>query len=213
MQESLAVSSPAESPRELPALADAAEGDRPSITEVNGTVARFDMSYPAQDEGPVTFGPPLRQRLPSFVYMTLSIAGAIVVFTAPAMARGSLLFRWVVEGDSGRPVSAAFLALIVMASALGTVIRAHMRGVIVKKEGLEARYLLALGFPRIRRWTWAQVHRMVVDDGGVMLELWNSTYARLPEVADPKGLARLLEAVGSARAIQVTRLKAGIGSS
>ncbi|HEX7664435.1 MAG TPA: hypothetical protein VF407_07995 [Polyangiaceae bacterium] len=207
------MSSPAENPRDLPALDEGDEGDRPSITEVNGTVARFDMSYPAQDEGPVTFGPPLRQRIPSFLYMTVAVAAAIVVFSAPAMARGSLIFRWVVEGDRGRPVSAAFLAVIVVASALGTVIRAHMRGVIVKKEGLEARYLLALGFPRIKKWTWAQVHRMVVDDTGVMLELWNSTYARLPEVADPKGLAALLESIGHARAIQVTRLKANVGAS
>ncbi|MEO8874559.1 MAG: hypothetical protein ABI461_03145 [Polyangiaceae bacterium] len=192
--------------RELPALVD--EGDRSSVTDVNGTVARFDMTYSAAADGaPTVFGPPLRQRIPSFIYLGFAIAAAIGIFAAPAAPRGSFLFRFVVEGDSGRPISAAAIALILIASAVGTVIRAHMRGVIVKREGLEARYLLALGFPRIRKWTWAQIHRLVLDDESAMLELWDSAYARLPDVADTKGLVHLLEQIGHARAIQVTRLK------
>ena len=82
-----------------------------------------------------------------------------------------------------------------------------MRGVIVKREGLEARYILALGFPRIRRWTWAQIHRVVIDDDQAMLELWDASYARLPEVADTKAMTALLEQVAIMRSIQVTRLK------
>lgn len=202
--------SPHEEPtghRELPALTDVSDGDRSSVTDVNGTVARFDMSYPARADEPTMFGAPLRQRVPSFLYLTLAIFAAVVVFLAPTLPRGSTIFVWVVEGDRGRPLSAAALSLIVVASALGTVIRAHMRGVLVRKEGIEARYLLTLGFPRIRKWTWAQIHRMVVSDEEVMLELWDNAYARLPDVGDPVGLARLLEQVGSARAIQVTRLK------
>ena len=153
------------------------------------------------------FGPPLRQRLPSFLYLAIAIVAAVVVFVAPTLSRGSFLFMWVVEGDRGRPLSAAALSLILVASAIGTVIRAHMRGVVVKREGIEARYLLTLGFPRIKKWNWAQIHRMVVDDEQIMLELWDSAYARLPEVGDTKALARLLEQIGAARAIQVTRLK------
>lgn len=190
---------------DLPALAD--EGDRTSVTDVNGTVARFEMAYNASADGPTTFGPPLRQRIPSFIYLALAGALAAIVFAAPAAPRGSFLFRFVVEGDSGRPISAAAISLILVASAIGTVIRAHMRGVIVKREGIEARYLLALGFPRIRRWTWAQIHRLVLDDDEAMLELWDASYARLPEVADTKAMTTLLEQIGLARAIQVTRLK------
>ena len=191
--------------RDLPELDD---GDRSSVTDINGTVARFEMTYSAATASAVTtFGPPLRQRIPSFVYLGFALGAAIGIFAAPALPRGSFLFRFVVEGDSGRPISAAAIALILVASAVGTVIRAHMRGVLVKREGLEARYLLALGFPRIRRWTWAQIHRMVLDDEQVMLELWDTAYARLPEVADPKALTHLLEQIGHARAIQVTRLK------
>ena len=195
--------------RDLPALADdlSSEGDRSSVTDVNGSVARFEMAYNAGSDGPTQFGPPLRQRIPSFLYLAIAGAIAAMVFSAPAAPRGSFLFRFVVEGDSGRPLSAAAIALILIASAIGTVIRAHMRGVIVKREGIEARYLLALGFPRIRRWTWAQVHRLVLDDDEAMLELWDSSYARLPEVADPKAMTTLLEQICHARTIQVTQLK------
>ena len=195
-----------EAARKLPELSEESDGDRVSVTDVNGSVARFEMSYPAQD-GPTMFGPPLRQRLPSFFYLAIAIVAAVVVFAAPTMSRGSFLFMWVVEGDRGRPLSAAALSLILVASAIGTVIRAHMRGVLVRREGIEARYLLTFGFPRIKKWNWAQIHRMVVDDEQIMLELWDNAYARLPEVGDTKALARLLEQIGAARAIQVTRLK------
>lgn len=195
-----------EASRDLPALGEENEGERVSVTDVHGSVARFDMSYPAQD-GPTLFGPPLRQRLPSFLYLAIAIIAAVVIFVAPTMSRGSFLFMWVVEGDRGRPLSAAALSLILVASAIGTVIRAHMRGVVVKREGIEARYLLTLGFPRIKKWNWAQIHRMVLDDEHIMLELWDNAYARLPEVGDTKALSRLLEQIGAARSIQVTRLK------
>ncbi len=108
------------------------EGDRSSVTDVNGTVARFEMAYNAGSDGPTQFGPPLRQRIPSFLYLAFAGALAAVVFSAPAAPRGSFIFRFVVEGDNGRPISAAGIALILIASAVGTVIRAHMRGVIVK---------------------------------------------------------------------------------
>jgi hypothetical protein len=194
--------------RDLPELGNVStDGDRSSVTDVNGTVARFEMAYNAAADGPTTFGPPLRQRIPSFLYLAAAGAIAAIVFAAPAAPRGSFLFRFVVEGDNGRPLSAAAISLILIASAVGTVIRAHMRGVIVKREGIEARYLLALGFPRIRHWTWAQIHRLVLDDDEAMLELWDASYARLPEVADTKAMTTLLEQIGQARAIQVTRLK------
>jgi hypothetical protein len=198
--------------RDLPTLDHGVtdDGDRSSVTDVNGTVARFEMAYNAASDGPTTFGPPLRQRVPSFIYLAFSGALAAVVFAAPSFPRGSFLFRFIVEGDNGRPLSAAAISLILIASAVGTVIRAHMRGVIVKREGLEARYLLALGFPRIRRWTWAQVHRIVLADDQAMLELWDSSYARLPEVAETTAMLSLLEQVGHARAITVTRLKRNI---
>jgi hypothetical protein len=111
-----------------------------------------------------------------------------------------------VEGDRGRPLSAMALALIIFVSAIGTVIRAHMRGVVVHSDGIEGRYLLALGIPRVRRWAWAQVHRMLVDDTQVMLELWDGTYERLPEVQNTHKLVELLENIAGSRRIEMTHL-------
>ena len=94
-----------------------------------------------------------------------------------------------------------------MASAIGTAIRSSMRGVVVSAEGVETRSLVALGLPRVRRWAWAQIHRVVVDESDEgMLELWDGTYERLPEVAEARKLTQLLEQIALGRRMQVTRL-------
>ena len=42
------------------------EGDRISVTDVNGSIARFEMSYsPPGDYPRAKFGPPWRSRIPS----------------------------------------------------------------------------------------------------------------------------------------------------
>jgi hypothetical protein len=130
-----------------------------------------------------------------------------IVSIAHASSSNSRLYIWIVEGDRNRPLPAGFLAFIVLVSALATVVRAHMRGVIVRMDGIEARYLLSLGFPKIKRWAWPQIDRFVVDDTQVMLELWDGTYERLPEVADTAKLTNLLERIAAGRRIQVTKLK------
>jgi hypothetical protein len=81
-----------------------------------------------------------------------------------------------------------------------------MRGVLVHPDRIEARYLLPMGVPRVKRWAWAQVERIVLDDEGAMLELWDSTYERLPEVAEPLEMGALLERIAGERRIAVTRL-------
>jgi hypothetical protein len=48
----------------------------------------------------------------------------------------------------------------------------------------------------------------VLDDDGAMLELWDSTYERLPDVARPRELGALLERIAGSRRIVVTRLDA-----
>jgi hypothetical protein len=185
---------------------DEAEGDRPSITDVHGTVARFEMSYSPIEGERITFGPPLRMRLPAFVYLAFCVALVATVFIAHHSSSNSSLYRWIVEGDRGRPLSAAALSFIVFVSGIGTVIRAHMRGVVVHSDGIEGRYLLALGIPRVRRWAWAQVHRMLVDDTQVMIELWDGSYERLPEVKNTHKLVELLENIAGSRRIEMTHL-------
>jgi hypothetical protein len=180
--------------------------DRPSITDVHGTVARLERSYSPVEGERITFGPPLRMRLPSFVYLAFTVALVATVFFAQHASSNSALYRWIVEGDRGRPLSASALSFVVLVSGIGTVIRAHMRGVVVHADGIEGRYLLAMGIPRVRRWAWAQVHRMLVDDTQVMLELWDGTYERLPEVKDTHRLVELLENIAGNRRIEMTHL-------
>jgi hypothetical protein len=186
--------------------AEADEGERSSVTDVNGTVARFEMAYSPSASDRFAFGPPLRMLVPSFLYLTFAFFVVGLVVAAHLGASNSRLYIWVVEGDRGRPIGSVALALIVLASGIGTVIRAHMRGVIVRAEGVEARYLLALGVPRIKRWAWSQVERIIVDERAVMFELWNGEYERMPEVKEPRKLRELLERIAAARHIRVTRL-------
>lgn len=198
-------------PREL---ADLVEGGpvRPemdSVTDVHGTVARFEMAYSPVARRAVSFGPPLRQRLPSLLFFAFgSVLVGLVVTAYYVASSNSALYVWIVDGDRARPLPAAVLAIVVFLSALGTVVRARMRGVLVHPDGVEARYLLPMGVPRVKRWAWAQVERVVLDEDGAMLELWDTTYERLPDVARPRELGALLERIAHERRIVVTRLEA-----
>jgi hypothetical protein len=199
-----------ENPRPLVDIVEEGGDDTPSITEVNGTVARFAMAYPAEVGQRFNFGPPLLTRIPSYVYVAFSLVLVGLVIAAHNGSHNSRLYIWIVEGDAGRPLSAGILSYIVFASAIATVIRTHMRGVIVGPDGIETRSILAFGIPRIKRLAWAQVDRVVIDTkktrGGIMLELWDNTYERLPAVEESTKLAGVLETVAIARKIRVTRL-------
>jgi hypothetical protein len=188
----------------LPGLAD--EGDRPSITEVNGTVARFEMAYQPEPAERHPFVAPLLTRLPSMLWFAFSLGIAATVVIAHHSSSSSSLFVWVVERDRGG-IPATVLAFIVLASGIATLVRSFMRGVIVHGDGIEARYVLPLGVPRVRRWAWPQIHRMIIDDRAVMLELWTGEYDRLPAVARPLELAALLEQKSAQHGVLLTRLK------
>lgn len=192
---------------ELPELgAGPDNGDRVSVTDAHGTIARFEMAYSPASGEKFSFGPPLSQRLPSFFFLAFAIAMVVFVVVVETGSSNSRFYAWLVEGDRGRPLSARTLSYIVLASAIGTIVRAQMRGVVVRVDGVEARYLLAMGLPRVRRWAWSQIERIVLDDSQVMFELWNGQYERLPPVREPVKLGRLLERIASARRIRVTRL-------
>jgi hypothetical protein len=192
-------------PEPLPSLAD--EGDRPSITETNGTVARFEMAYQPEPAERHAFGAPLLAKLPAILWFGFSLTVAAIVVVAHHSSSNSPLYVWVVERDRGG-VPASVLAFIVLASGIATLVRSYMRGVIVQQSGIEARYVLPLGVPRVRRWAWAQIHRMVIDDRDVMLELWTGEYDKLPAVARSADLAAILEHKCAQHGVMMTRLKA-----
>jgi hypothetical protein len=169
------------------------DGDRISITDVNGTIARFDMTYEPPSAGEkIKFGPPIRSRIPSAIYLAASIVFGIVTWYAYGAPANSKLFVWAVEGDRIRPLSVSVIAVILLVSSAATVLRTHMRGVIVTDDWVEARYLLPLGIPRARRWGWPEVTRIVLDESRAGFELYNGTFERLPAVADGAGLVQLI---------------------
>jgi hypothetical protein len=186
-----------------------AESERVSVTDVNGSIARFEMSYspPGNDPSRAKFGPPWRTRLPSALYLGVALVlGAVVLYAYTAAPSSSFVFEWVVERDRGRPLSASVLTVIIVVSAMATVLRTHMRGVLVGEDWIEARYLLPFGIPRARRWGWPQVLRVVVDGTRVAFELWDGSFERLPEVAKGQELADLIVRQAQRRRIQITAL-------
>jgi hypothetical protein len=197
-------------PRELKDLVETShEEERPSITDVNGTVARFEMSYSPPAEGErVKFMAPLRSRIGSYVYMALALAVTVLVVVGYMSSPASRLFVFFVEGDRGRMLSSQVLAGILLVSGIATVIRSSMRGVVVSSDWIEARYILPLGIPRARKWGWPQVHRIVYDSGGTAFELYDGSFEKLPDVSEPKKLRELLMYYAAKRRIQVTELAA-----
>lgn len=176
------------------------DDERPSITEVNGTVARFEMAYNPNPDERFVFGPPLWQRLPSLLF--LGFAGVLLAATLLAHqgSSNSALHRFIVT-ENRTP-----LVLVIVFAAVATFIRSGLRGVVVTREGVETR-TLSLGFPRVRKFRWAQIDRVVLDEESVLFELWNGTYERLPRVRDGAKLVDLLERVALGRGRHVTRLE------
>mgnify|MGYP001267571221 CR=1 FL=1 len=185
---------------ELPGIVESADdGDRPSITEVNGTVARFEMAYNPNPTERFVFGPPIWQRLPSLLF--LGFAGVIGMATVLAHQGSSntALYRYIVA-ENRTP-----LVFVIVLAAVATFIRSGLRGVVITREGVEMR-TLSMGFPRVRRYRWAQIDRVVLDKENVLFELWNGTYERLPSVRDGAKMSELLERVAVGRGRPVTRL-------
>jgi hypothetical protein len=118
------------------------------------------MTY--RPERRIAFGPPLKQRLPSFAYLAFALAVCAVIVYGQHAPSGSAVFRYVVEGDAGRAIPSSVCAIILFCSAMAGVIREQMRGVIVHPEGIDVRELLTLGWPRVRRFHWSQIDKLFV---------------------------------------------------
>lgn len=184
----------------LPGMIETSDdGDRPSITEVNGTVAHFEMAYSPNPSDRFAFGPPILQRLPSLVFVGFASVLALAAFVAQSGTAAPSLHRFIVT--EGRTP----LVIIICIAALATFVRSGLRGVIVTSDSVETR-ALSMGFPRVRRYRWAQIDRVILDKDSVLFELWNGEYERLPKVHKAEELVDLLERVAHARGRQVTRL-------
>lgn len=184
------------------------ESEEPSITEVNGSVARFSMAYSATERVASSFfGPPKKQLWASYVFAAFALALTVVVALGYSSGSNSRLYIWIVEGDLGRPLPSWMLAGVILVSSIGTVVRARMRGVLVGPDWLESRELLLFGIPKVERWSWSQIDRFIFDDKGVMVELWNNRYVKLADVLDLRALQACLAHVAVKRYKTVTELK------
>ncbi|MFO0755890.1 MAG: hypothetical protein U0359_05340 [Byssovorax sp.] len=170
----------------------------------------FDMTY--KPERRVSFGPPLRQRAASLLYLTFAVAVSLVILYGQELApTGSRLFQYVVEGDRHRMIPSSVCAVILFSSALAAVIREQMRGVVLHPDGIETRELLTMGWPRVRRFHWSQIDKVFVPPAAdkaaapkaVRLDLWDGSRTWLPLVAKADELGVLLERVALARAIPI----------
>jgi hypothetical protein len=175
----------------------------------------FDMTYRPEK---ARFLPPLRTRVPAFVYFVVASGVGVAVAAAPHLSASSWLYGFVVRGDASRVMSAGFFATLLLVSASASVLRQWMSGVVVLPEGIETREVLSFGVPRIKRLSWAEIDRVAIpadpqavksgraDFTGfsrIRLDLWNGSREYLPEVARGSDLGLLIERVALARAIPI----------
>ena len=161
----------------------------------------FDMTYRPTE---TVFGPPFVVKIPSFIYLACALAVVTVVMLAEASPAGSWLYVNVTERGIRGPISARTVAILLMIGGVASVIRSNMRGVRIRGDGLEYRDVLAFGFPKLRRFKWAQIDGIILDGPRtIALDLWDGSRQFLPEVGDRLGLSAVLEKVGHARAIPV----------
>ena len=161
----------------------------------------FDMTYRPMGS---TFGPPFAARIPSLVYLSCAVAAVITVAIAEHSPSTSWLYVNIVERGIKGVMSARLCAGLVLGGALSSMLRTNMRGVRVRPDGVDYRDVLAFGWPRVRRYKWAQIDRIVLDmPTYIALDLWDGTRSFLPAVADREALSQVLEKVGHARAIPV----------
>ena len=159
------------------------------------------MTYRPQES---VFGPPFAARVPSVVYLLAALGIAGLVLLGQASTSGTWLFHYVVEEDVRRVMSIRTFAAILVVSSLASVARAGMRGVRIYSDGVESRDVLNFIVPKLRRYRWPQIERIVLEGSTqIALDLWDGSRTYLPRVSDRAALAAALEHVAAARAIPV----------
>lgn len=165
----------------------------------------FDMTYRPPPE---RFGPPWSAWLPSLAYLGVAVVVGLLVLWAERSSTTSALFVYLIEADARRVLGSRALSAVLLVSAVSAVLRTSLRGVRLRGDGLEV-YDVVVGWPRVRRFHWAQIDCIVLDQPTrIALDLWDGTRAWLPPVMDRAALSRALEKVGYMRAIPV---RGGLG--
>jgi hypothetical protein len=162
----------------------------------------FDMSYQPEEQ---SFGPPWLSRLPSLVYLGAALCVAAILVAGEGSGSNSSLFDFVVVQDRNRSMGMRTFAIVLMVGGVASVLRAGMRGVRVFPGGVEARDIRNWFIPYVRRYTWPQLEKIILDEKiSVAVDLWDGRREYLPEVNDRVGLEATLERVALARAIPIS---------
>jgi hypothetical protein len=160
----------------------------------------FDMTYRPRE---AVYTVPWLERVPSLVYLAAALVVVVLVLVGEHSDPSSWLFNYVVVQDHVRLISSRTFAVVLSLGAIASVMRGNMRGVRIFGDGVEAREITQLFFPRVRRYRWPQMALIVLDQPHVSVELWDGQRAVLPAVGDREGLAAELERVAAARDIPV----------
>src|SRR3954470_12195946 len=160
----------------------------------------FDMTYRPRE---AVYTVPWLERVPSLVYLAAALVVVVLVLVGEHSDPSSWLFNYVVVQDHVRLISSRTFAVVLTLGAIASVLRGNMRGVRIFADGVEAREITQLFFPRVRRYRWPQMALIVLDQRHVAVELWDGQRAVLPAVGDREGLAAELERVAAARDIPV----------
>lgn len=160
------------------------------------------MTYQPEEQ---SFGPPWLSRLPSLVYLAAALAVGAVLLIGESSSSNSQLFDFVVAQDRQRTMGMRTFAIVLMIGSVASVLRAGMRGVRIVPGGVEARDIRNWFIPYVRRYTWPQLEKIILDTSpSVAVDLWDGRREYLPQVNDQAGLEATLERVALARAIPIS---------
>ncbi len=161
----------------------------------------FDMTYQPDE---CRFGPTWWARLPSLVYLAVALLVGAVVLIGENSSTNTRFFDYVVVQDAGRVMSIRTLAIVLLVGAVSAVLRTGMRGIRVLPGGVETRDVTNFFMPKVRRYTWPQMERIILDSKrSIALDLWDGRRDYLPQVTNRPLLEATLERVAAARAIPV----------
>jgi hypothetical protein len=160
----------------------------------------FEMTYRPRE---AVYTIPWLERVPSLIYLGVAVVAVVMVLIGEHSDRGSWLFDFIVVRDHARLIGCRTCAVLFTLGAIASVLRGSMRGVRIFRDGVEAREVRQLFFPRVRRYRWPQMALIVLDQPHVAVELWDGQRAVLPAVGDREGLVAELERVAAARDIPV----------
>lgn len=135
------------------------------------------------------------------LYLFGAIAFVAIVVIAHTRVSDNWLLRFVVEGDSQRPLGAFVLSLITLGGAIAALIRTAMIGVIIHPDGVEVRDVVGFGWPKVKNCSWPEIDEIELTDQLVGLRLWDGKGILMPSVRNPTALRHAFERVGVARGI------------